>query len=231
MQNQKVAVVTGASSGIGKAIAETLAQQNYQVVNADLHPLAKQELIDTVTCDITSAGDMDTLYTYVMENYGVPQVLISNAGQGIHEKLSEGDPEKWKQVIDTNLMGTLRFIRAFLPSMLEHEKGSIVFVSSTAGHQAYEYGAVYSATKAALNMVAKTLRLETAERLRVFSVCPGVVDTGFFKNMIGSNHTVKDIGWGSLSPRQVADTVLYLLQLPPSVNIPEVTIVPVKQVL
>lgn len=227
MQKKKTAVITGASNGIGRAIAITLSAENYSVVNADI-TTPDFDQADYVKCDITSAKDMDNLYSYVNDKYGVPDVLISNAGQGIHEKLAEGDPEKWKKVIDINLIGALRFIRAFLPQMQEQNNRDIVFVSSIAAEQPYEYGGIYSASKAALNMVADTLRME-AKKVRVSVVSPGVVDTEFFANMISSNHTVEDIGLGSLSAEKVAEVVLNLLSLPPSASIPKLIITPKDQ--
>src|SRR5690606_1397994 len=139
------------------------------------------------------------------------------------------DPQKWAKVIDINLMGALRFVRAFIPNMMEQKRGTIVFVSSTAAKQVYTYGGIYSASKAALNMVAKTLQLEVEGALKIGLVSPGVVDTKFFKNMISGFHTVEDIGWGSLSPRQIADIILYIIDLPPSVNLSEIIITPANQ--
>lgn len=231
MSEKKIVVITGGSSGIGQAIAQTLIKKEFIVINADVAAPNVASEIDHVECDITVGKDIDRLYNYVKKHYGSPDILISNAGQGVHEKLAEGDPDKWKRVIDVNLIGALRFLRAFLPDMLSQKKGDIIITSSTAGKQIYEYGGVYAASKAALNTVAKTLQLETAGILRVFLISPGVVDTSFFKNMFSSNHSVEDIGLGSLSAEQVADIVLYLLDLPPSVAIPELTLVPPKQVL
>lgn len=229
MQKKKIAVVTGGSSGIGKAICETLDKKEYTVINADIRSPEGVSSGEYVSCDVTSAKDVDHLYDYVLSTFGIPEVLISNAGQGIHEKITEGDPQKWAGVVDVNLMGALRFVRAFVPNMMEQQKGTIVFVSSTAAKQAYAYGGIYSATKAALNMVAKTLQLEVEGTLKVGLVSPGVVDTPFFKNMISGFHTVEDIGWGSLSAQQIADVICYILDLPPSVNLPEIFITPANQ--
>lgn len=229
MTEKKIAVITGGSSGIGRATGETLAKLNYQVINADIHPQDPAIAADHVFCDVTLAQDIDRLFHHVQKHYGVPDVLVSNAGQGIHEKLAEGDPEKWAKAIDINLMGALRFIRAFVPGMLERKSGNVVFISSTAGRQAYAYGGIYSASKTALNMVAKTLQLEVAGDLRVCLISPGVVDTAFFKNMVSSSHSVSDIGWGSLSAQQVAELIAMVIHLPPSVNLPELTVTPIKQ--
>src|SRR5690554_6711622 len=207
MSKRKTAVITGGSSGIGKAICETLIKQEYAVINADIRSPGKDQGVDFRSCDVTEPKDIAQLYEHVLTNYGVPEVLVSNAGQGIHEKIAEGDPEKWARVMDINLMGSLRLVRAFLPDMLRVRGGTVIFVSSTAVQQAYPYGGIYAASKAALNMVARTLRLEVEDALRVSVVSPGVVDTGFFNNMISSSHTVEDIGWGSLSAWQVADII------------------------
>ena len=229
MGKKKVAVITGGSSGIGRAIGKKLLQQDYDVVNADILTPDDENHTHHVPCDITKAGDIDRLYAQVIDYYGVPDVLISNAGLGIHEKITEGDPEKWAKVIDINLMGTLRFLRAFVQDMVKNSAGTVFFISSTAATQAYEYGGIYSASKAALNMVAKTLQLEVGEKLRICLISPGVVDTAFFQNMVSGHHTVDDIGWGSLPPEHVAAMVSSILLLPPSVNLPEITIVPPLQ--
>lgn len=229
MDKKKIAVITGGSSGIGKAIAEKLAQQDYEVINADILHDESPNPADYLQCDVTTPSDIDNLYNFVVSKYGIPDVLISNAGQGIHEKITEGDPEKWAKVLDINLMGALRFVRAFLPDMLQRSQGSIFFISSTAAKQPYEYGGVYAASKAALNMVAKTLQLEVADKLRVGLVSPGVVNTSFFKNMISGHHTAADIGWGSVAPEQIAEIISHVLLLPSTVNIPELTISPTAQ--
>lgn len=229
MGTKKIVVITGGSSGIGKAIVEKLGQQNYIVINADICAPDAGDKVYYVPCDITKGSDIDHLYRLVLDNYGIPDILISNAGQGIHEKITEGDPQKWAKVIDINLMGALRFVRAFLPVMLKEETGTVLFISSTAAKQPYAYGGIYSASKAALNMVAKTLQLEVASKLRVGLISPGVVDTPFFKNMISGHHTVTDIGWGSVSPQQIAEIISHTLLLPPSVNLPEITVTPTAQ--
>lgn len=231
MDDKKIAVVTGGSSRIGKAIVEKLAQQGYAVVNADIHPDQKASPAHYHYCDVTKAEDLNDLYTFVHRQFGVPEVLISNAGQGIHEKLTEGDPDKWARILDINLTGALRFVRSFVPDMLQHARGSVFFISSTAAKHPYTYGGVYAASKAALEMVAKTLLLEAEGRLRVGLVAPGVVDTAFFKNMVSGHHTATDIGWGAVSPEQIAEVILHALRLPATVNLAEITITPTAQPL
>lgn len=229
MSDKKVAVITGGSSGIGKSIVKKLALLNYTVINADL--IAPDAACGSIyiPCDVTKANDIQKLYDAVRTEWGIPDVLISNAGQGIHEKLAEGDPEKWQKIMDINFMGAMRFARAFVPEMIPKKKGRIIFISSIAGAKSYVYGGIYSASKAALNIAAKTLQLEVEENLKVSLIYPGIVDTPFFSHMVSSSHTVSDIGLGSISADQVADVLAHILTLPSGAHVPEITIIPEKQ--
>ncbi len=207
-----LAVITGGSNGIGKAISQKLASENTIVVVADIvPPETDSENIKFRQCDITIGSEVDALFEWVLENFGTADFLVLNAGKGIHEQLIEGDPEKWAKVIDLNVMGALRIIRAFLPSMLEKKAGNVIFISSVSAQKAYAYGAVYGASKAALEMIAETLRLETLPHIKVTVVEAGVTDTNFFKNQISSDHTKEDIGMGSLSAEDIAEDVWYAI--------------------
>src|SRR5690606_36290458 len=117
MPKKKIAVITGGSSGNGAAISSTLSRQEYAVVNADVNSPKDVSESEHFPCDVSRAQDVANLYQFVLSQYGVPDVLVSNAGQGIHEKIAEGDPEKWARIIDMNLMGSLRLLRSFLPDM------------------------------------------------------------------------------------------------------------------
>nr|WP_262921732.1 SDR family oxidoreductase [Pontibacter ruber] len=224
------ALVSGGSSGIGQAIAGHLINAGAETAIADLQPAAHaSENVYAFQCDITSGAAVDALFTQVSERMGLPDILVCNAGRGIHEKLTEGDPEKWQQIIDTNLLGALRMVRAFVPGMLEAGQGDVVFVSSVAAGQAYPYGGVYAASKSALEVIAETLRLEVLPKVRVTVVAPGVTDTAFFKNTISGFHTAEDIGYGAIPPEEVAGAVLYALCRPPEVSVNHITVRPTLQ--
>jgi len=226
----KKAVVSGGSSGIGLAITTKLAAEGIVTAIADLHvPARLPENCLSFKCDVSNGQDVNALFTQVQENIGVPDILICGAGRGIHEKLTEGDPEKWRLILETNLLGALRMVRAFVPGMLEAGQGDVVFVSSVSAHQTYPYGGIYAASKAALEVVAETLRQEVLPHIRVTIVAPGVTDTAFFENTISGFHTVDDIGYGAVSPEQVADAVLYALKQPPGVSLNYITIRPTSQ--
>jgi len=117
------ALVTGDSSGIGKAIALKLAEEKYKVVNADvIEPAYIHCNIRYISCDVSKSSDVTNLFTAVQNDLGTLGILVLNAGKGNHELLAEGDPEKWQEVVNLNIMGTLRCIRAFVPQMLENKK-------------------------------------------------------------------------------------------------------------
>ena len=110
-----------------------------------------------------------------------------------------------------------------------NKKGDIVFVSSVSAHHAHTYGGIYTASKAALEMISETLRLEVQPHVRVTVISPGVVDTRFFENTIGGNQSVEEIGWGSLHPDDIADTIVFALSRPSHVAINNITIRPAAQ--
>ncbi len=226
---KSMAIVTGGSSGIGLAISEHLQNENFYVINADIQP-PKQKNSETyifLKCDITKAKDVAKLSQLVQSN-GEPTVLILNAGRGIHEKIREGDPEKWIQVIDLNICGTLRVLRAVLPFM---HKGHVIFMSSVSALNPYPYGAVYAGTKSALNTIAETLRLEELPDIKVTTVSPGVVKTPFFENMISGSNNVESTGWGAIHPNEIAETIIFILKQKKDIAINNITIRPSGQIL
>lgn len=210
--SSKLAIITGGAGGIGRAIAQKLQQQGITVVVADKNePPHEDPKIIFKKCDVTSSEEIDSLYAWVHDNYGTPDYLILNAGQGIKEKLTEGDPEKWQKIINTNLMGPLRFIRSFTPDMLQRKSGNVIFISSISANQPHPYGGIYAASKTALEVIAETLRLETLPYLSVTVISPGIVDTDFFEHQISGNSNIEEMGMGHLSAEEIADDVLYAI--------------------
>jgi len=226
----QTAVVTGGASGIGRATAERLAAGGARVLVADLRPLPDAPPRVTSLCvDVNDPAAIEALRHDIESRWGPVDALISNAGRGAHERLAEGDPAKWAEVVETNVMGAVRIVRAFVPGMLEAGDGDVVFVSSVAAERAYEWGGIYSASKAALDKIAETLRLEVQPTLRVATVAPGVVETPFFDHSIGAAPGAESIGWGALSPSDVADAVVFALNRDEDVAVNRVVVRPPAQ--
>jgi NADP-dependent 3-hydroxy acid dehydrogenase YdfG len=229
MNNLRLAVVTGGSSGIGFAISNRLAGESYKVINADVQAPPGDLPGNCIyhECDITNSDHVGRLSRLVQES-GIPEVLVLNAGKGIHERLREGDPEKWFEIINLNVCGTLRVLRAILPFM---KKGHVIFISSVSSTNPYPYGGIYAATKSALDTIAETLRQEELPDIKVTVISPGVVDTPFFREMVSGSQTVESIGLGSLDPEEVAGAVAYVLQQRDGTAIHQITILPAGQTL
>lgn len=229
-QMSKIAVITGGSHGIGKALAIKLSEEGLRVVVADIRePEDLPEDIFFKKCDVTRSEEIDALYQWVHQEFGIPDILVLSAGQGIKERLTEGDPQKWQHVIDTNLMGPLRCVRSFVPSMLKRETGNVVFLSSVSAQKAFEYGGIYSASKTALEIVAETLRIETLPHLRVTTVAPGIVDTNFFEHQYSDQTGVDQMGMGFLDASEVADDIWYALNKKPGSGINKIVCRPLQQ--
>ncbi|SOC79498.1 NADP-dependent 3-hydroxy acid dehydrogenase YdfG [Salinimicrobium sediminis] len=208
----KLALITGGSSGIGKAIAKKLSREGIKVIIADVAENGDDDTeIYFRKCNVAKGKDVDELYAWTTENFGHPDYLILNAGRGISEKLTEGDPEKWKEILDINVMGALRCIRAFTPNMLSEEKGNVVFISSVSANQPHPYGGIYAASKTALEVIAETLRLETLPHISVTVVSPGIVDTNFYEAQVSGDNSVEKMGMGAIAPEEIAEDVWYAL--------------------
>ena len=226
----KIALVTGGSNGIGQAIVKKLANIGAKVIVADLQKYEEEEAgIIFRKCDVSRKEEVADLFLWMQENVGYPDILVLNAGRGIKEKLTEGDPEKWKSILDINLMGPLRFIRAFVPKMMEKKIGHVVFISSVSANQPHPYGGVYTATKTALEVIAETLRQETFPHLKVTVVSPGIVDTDFFQNQLSGPTSMEEIGMGSIQAEEIAEDVMYALGKKNGTCINKITTRPVLQ--
>lgn len=222
-------LITGGAGGIGAAIAKKFSVQNWKVAVADIkQPLGDFDPLYFST-DISKSKDVDNLYNQIKDSIGIPDVLVLNAGRGIQEKLTEGDPEKWQEIIDLNLMGSLRCIRAFVPEMLEQKNAHVLFVSSVAAGQPHEYGGIYSATKTALEIVAETLRMETLPNLKVSVISPGITNTDFFRNQISGNTSIEELNMGSLEADEIAEDIFYMVNRKNSSSINKIVTRPLKQ--
>lgn len=222
------AVITGGSSGIGRSIIQKFSEAGIETAAADLDSINNLpgHLFEV---DLTNPGQIEEFIEDVKTTMGTPDILVCNAGQGIHEKLTEGDPDRWEKIFQLNVFSTFRLIRAFVPEMGKKSTGDVVFISSVSSDHAYPYGGIYTATKAAIDQLAETLRLEVQPDVRITVVRPGVVDTNFFKNMISGTQTPEEIGWGALHPDHVAESVLFAVSQSKEVMLNDIVMRPVAQ--
>jgi NADP-dependent 3-hydroxy acid dehydrogenase YdfG len=219
-------LITGAASGVGRACA--LLDAGAYVVGLDMRPSPYEHArFVALAGDVTRPADIDRVYACCGPR-GVDAV-VSAAGVGVHERLADGDPAGWARVIDINLVGALRIIRALVPGMIQRGRGDVVMISSVAARKAYAFGGVYAASKAALERAAEALRLELLPTVRVATVAPGMIDTGFFEHAPGYLPTPDEVGEGALTADDVAEIVCFVLSRPPSVAIAHVAVRPAAQ--
>ena len=235
--NQPIALVTGASSGIGAATARLLAAQGYRVFCAArrfdrVHDLAAEIDGVAVACDITEADDVAMLAEAVGDRL---DLLVNNAGGAVGlEPLENADFDAWTTMYQTNVLGAARVTKALLPA-LEASDGTVVFITSTAAEAAYEGGAGYNAAKAGERMIVGALRLELCGRtVRVCEVTPGMVHTEEFSltRFHGDQARADSVYDGVPDPlvaSDVAEVIGFIASRQPHVNIDRVVVRPRAQ--
>lgn len=235
-----IAVITGASSGIGAATALLLAENGFQVVAVArraerLEKLAsKNANIETLQIDVTSSGDIQRLADYLE---GKPvEILVCNAGGAFDfDTVISSDPDVWMKTYDVNVVGAVRCVKALTPLMIKHGKGHLVIITSTAGQIAYENGGSYVAAKHGEVALARTLRLELSGLpIRVTEIAPGMVKTDEFAltRFSGDSERAAKIYAGvekPLTDSDVAEAIRWSVMLPDHFNVDSMTIRPVAQ--
>jgi 2-keto-3-deoxy-L-fuconate dehydrogenase len=207
----RVALVTGAASGIGQASAERLRGDGWTVVGADL---AASDGV--VACDVTSLESVEGAVARCVDEHGSLDAVVNAAGTGRPVAFLDASDETWRSTLDVNLMGTVRVCRAALPHLRrsgDPARGIVNFTSQAAKTGGLLIGAPYSAAKAAVLCLTKTLAAEFgADGIRVNAVAPGIVDTPFLDGVPGIRERGKQLPLGRIGePREVADVVAFLL--------------------
>ncbi len=233
-----LAVVTGASSGIGAATARHLAGAGFEVVCAArraerIEALAAEIGGRAIVCDVTDADSVAALADAVGPRV---DVLVNNAGGAFGlSTVAEADPEEWRRMYDVNVLGLMRVTRALLPALVASGAGVIVNVGSIAGRDVYEGGAGYTAAKHGTRAVTQTLRLELFDQpVRVCEIAPGMVRTDEFSlvRFDGDQERADAVYAGVPDPLvadDVADAITWVATRPPHVNIDELVIKPRAQ--
>ncbi|MFG2531725.1 SDR family NAD(P)-dependent oxidoreductase [Streptomyces sp. NPDC048516] len=227
----RTAVVTGASSGIGAATARALAAAGYRVVltarRKDRIEALAAELPDAeaYALDVTDRAAVDA-FAAALERYPSVDVLVNNAGGAYGaEPVATGDPADWRAMYEVNVLGVLHMTQALLPALTASGEGTVVVLSSTAGHGTYEGGGGYVAAKHGAHVIAETLRLELCgEPVRVIEVAPGMVKTDEFATtrFRGDTSKAAKVYEGvdqPLNADDVADTITWAITRPAHVNI------------
>ncbi|HHC9352105.1 TPA: SDR family oxidoreductase [Staphylococcus aureus] len=225
----KVAVVTGAGSGIGEAIATLLHEEGAKVVLAGrnkekLQNVANQlsqDSVKVVPTDVTNKEEVDDLIKIAQQTFGGLDIVINSAGQMLSSKITDYQVDEWDSMIDVNIKGTLYTAQAALPTMLEQSSGHLINIASISGFEVTKSSTIYSATKAAVHTITQGLEKELAKTgVKVTSISPGMVDTAI---TAAYNPTDRK----KLEPQDIAEAVLYALTQPKHVNVNEITVRPV----
>ncbi|MEW1679079.1 SDR family oxidoreductase [Streptomyces noursei] len=227
----RTAVVTGASSGIGAATARALSAAGYRVVltarRKDRIEALAAELphAEAYALDVTDRAAVDA-FARSLGRFPSVDVLVNNAGGAVGaEPVAIGDPADWRTMYEVNVLGVLHMTQALLPALTASGDGTVVVLSSTAGHGTYEGGGGYVAAKHGAHVIAETLRLELCgEPVRVIEVAPGMVKTEEFATtrFRGDAEKAAKVYQGvdaPLTAQDVADTVAWAVTRPPHVNI------------
>ncbi|HCZ7675735.1 TPA: SDR family oxidoreductase [Staphylococcus aureus] len=225
----KIAVVTGAGSGIGEAIATLLHEEGAKVVlagrNKDkLQNVANQlaqDSVKVVPTDVTKKEEVDELIKIAQQTFGGLDIVINSAGQMLSSKITDYQVDEWDSIIDVNIKGTLYTAQAALPTMLEQSSGHLINIASISGFEVTKSSTIYSATKAAVHTITQGLEKELAKTgVKVTSISPGMVDTAITAAYNPSDRK-------KLDPQDIAEAVLYALTQPSHVNVNEITVRPV----
>jgi len=192
----KVVVVTGASMGIGEAIAKVFADEGARVVllsrdasraEAARHRVGHTDRTLAMACDVRNREEIDRALALTLHHFDRVDVWVNNAGVGIRDSVADMTPEAYRELFETNFFATIACLQAVAPAMREAGGGSIVNISSVAGHIPVPFMAIYSASKFAVNAIGKGARLELKrDNINVLTVCPGYVSTDFGAHVVAN---------------------------------------------
>ncbi len=231
----KIALITGATSGIGRATAITLSENNFDVIitgrRQELLVDLKKEILDKSSgkvhilhFDVRNKEEVDTAIDSLPKDWQDIDVLVNNAGLAVGlEHIHEGFIDDWERMIDTNVKGLLYVTRKIAPNMVEKKRGHIVNIGSTAGKEAYEKGNVYCGTKHAVDAITKGMRIDMLKHnIKVTAINPGMVETEFSLVRFKGDEEKADKVYKGFTPlygKDVADAILYVVTRPEHVCI------------
>ena len=239
----KTALVTGASSGIGAAVAKALAAAGLKTAVCARRRDRLEQLcneaggnVTAYECDLRETEDITGMFADIRANWGGVDVLVNNAGLGHNQPLMSGDVEAWREMLDVNVLALLLCTREAVTDMRKRgDDGHIIHISSMSAHRVAPGSGVYAATKHAVRALTEAMRIELREaesNIRVTSISPGFVVTEFAQKYHQSEEAAeKTYGrYDCLTPEDIADNVLYVLSQPPHVQVHDLLVRPTQQV-
>ncbi len=241
----KIAFITGATAGIGKATAYKFADNNWHLILSGRRQERLDEISDdltqqygiqchTIQLDVRNREAVDQAVENIPSDWQNIDLLINNAGlaKGA-DPIHEGNVEHWEQMIDTNIKGLLYVTRKVAPMMVEKKQGRIINVGSLAGKEVYPNGNVYAASKHFVDALTESMRLDLVyDRIKVSQVCPGLVETEFSEvRFDGDKERAKKVyqGYRPLKGEDIADVIFWQASAPDHVNIADVLVLSADQ--
>jgi 3-hydroxy acid dehydrogenase/malonic semialdehyde reductase len=242
---EQVAVITGASSGIGRAAALMLAREGFKIAigarrTEKLAETARQIEAETgvapyvAPLDVRDEAQVKSFVAGVIGHFGRIDVLVNNAGlaKGMTPLIEEQDTGNWDQMLDTNVKGLLLMTREAVPHMIKGGNGHVINLGSIAGREAYAGGAVYCASKFAVRAITSALRQELlGQPVRVTTIDPGMVETDFSVVRLGDQEKADAVyaGMTPLTAEDIADIIVFAATRPKHVNLDEIVVKPLDQ--
>ncbi|WP_116788545.1 SDR family oxidoreductase [Flavobacterium psychrotrophum] len=238
----KVIAITGASSGMGKAIAIELAKNGAKVVLGARRTEPLQQLVEEIkstggeaastTIDVKDKADLARLVNTAVEHYGKLDVIVNNAGVSQLSRIDALDIDGWEEMIDINLKGVLYGMAAAIPVFKQQQSGHIVNIISTSGIKIVPMQGVYAGTKNAIRTIAEAFRQESDGNIRITGISPGFVKTDFANNIKNEEMKTavqKGMEQIAIDPVAIANAVIYAISQPDDVEIGDIVIRPAKQ--
>lgn len=242
LQN-KTAIITGASSGLGAASARALSEKGVRIVAAALDQQGLDAIVSELkgkggeavgrVSDVTNPEDMKALAQFAQDSFGSVDILINNAGLMLFSNWVDLATDDWEKMINVNIKGYLHGIAAVLPFMLKQKSGQILNMDSVAGHQVGPAAGIYSATKFFVQAMTESMRKELGVRhgIRVNTVSPGVINTGWADKVTdpAGRKAAQELNKIAISPDDIGRAVVYALNQPENVTVNDLIISPTRQ--
>lgn len=234
LQN-KIAVITGAGKGIGKATAELFLREGAKLIltsrnKAELEQIVeshknKKDNIFIISGDISKEDTINKIIEETISRYGKLDILVNNAGFSVFDNMVDSKTEDFDAIFNTNIRAVYILTKGFLPHMIKEQSGTIINIASIAGKQGFATGSIYCASKHAVMGLSRALMLEVRQyNIRVVTVCPGSVATEFFR--AESQTTLGSSKESVLSAEEIAETILLTASLPQNATISELEVRP-----